>query len=599
MQLLCDGVILDLYDNTGIQFKHLNPLYAFDKLSCERTTEFRLPATPKNDGVFALARIPAYTGEGMRRKFAAQLQAGTVVKDGYLYISSFDGNDYAAVFVTGELVGLQAIRNAGKIRDLATYEDLATYGGARVLAPACYTQIWANVPYVMKNPEQEKIYPSIGIKPLLQRICTAQGWNMPTLPSSVQNMRLIPPSLSLPVGLFAIGSQIVATNQPQASYPSSALNTLTYSPAVFSEADAEVEVYVNAPSGQPSTGKFYRVAQFKCLTAMNLVFPEDFDDDWFVVDLNDADMDTCFYGDYSFSRAINAQIVKTGEPLAGRIVEFQAGDEFSIVNCNCYKNDDNGTVYNRGWFLNDSADTLTNTYALELPDAADVQDGDKVRLADNLPDVTVLELLRAIACASGTLLNYSNGTIVFDTPNLTDYTRELTEIISIKDIKRTFSDYAQRNYLRADNDEWVRESSDIHYEINNENLNGESELAKIVFSLGEDSKYAGNYLLDLPYETGLVYIPETASKFTLGIPKEDPDDAQRAQFMARAKLTKNSSLQALCDASTQIKAQVRMTLTEYDAIKPKDILLIRGTRYVWTERSWDDQNAVLQLQRIL
>ena len=115
MQLLCNGIFLDLYDNTSVQFKHENPLFAFDKLSCERTTQFKLPTTPVNDKAFELARIPAYKGEGMRRRFAAQLQDGQVVKDGYLYVSNFDGKDYAAVFVTGELIGLQEIRDAGKI----------------------------------------------------------------------------------------------------------------------------------------------------------------------------------------------------------------------------------------------------------------------------------------------------------------------------------------------------------------------------------------------------------------------------------------------------------------------------------------------------
>ena len=118
MQLLCSGSYLDLPANQQLQFKDDNPLFAFDKIACERTTEFSMPCTPTNDKVFGLARIPAYTGAGMRQKFAAQLIEGQVIKQGYLYVTAFDGKQYKCTFVTGELLGLQAVKNAGKVADV-------------------------------------------------------------------------------------------------------------------------------------------------------------------------------------------------------------------------------------------------------------------------------------------------------------------------------------------------------------------------------------------------------------------------------------------------------------------------------------------------
>ena len=128
MLLLCNNIRLDLYENTNLQFKHTNPLFAFDKLECERTTQFKLPTTPANDRAFALARVPAYAGAGMRRKFAAQLQEGTIMKDGYLCVSEYDGKDYTAIFVTGELLSLQAVKNAGKISEFYDNNTIAKYG---------------------------------------------------------------------------------------------------------------------------------------------------------------------------------------------------------------------------------------------------------------------------------------------------------------------------------------------------------------------------------------------------------------------------------------------------------------------------------------
>ena len=83
MQLVCNGVALDLPEGAGLQFTQENPLFAFDNLKCERTTQFKLPATATNDRVLSVARVPAYSGEGMRRKFAAQLQAGAIVKTAF------------------------------------------------------------------------------------------------------------------------------------------------------------------------------------------------------------------------------------------------------------------------------------------------------------------------------------------------------------------------------------------------------------------------------------------------------------------------------------------------------------------------------------
>lgn len=101
MQLVCNGITLDLYEGTGLQLKKTNPAFAFDAMSAERTTNFKLPATPTNDRVFECAKLPAYEGAGMRKKFDATLIDGLVVMNGFLYVASFDGKDYNAIFVGG------------------------------------------------------------------------------------------------------------------------------------------------------------------------------------------------------------------------------------------------------------------------------------------------------------------------------------------------------------------------------------------------------------------------------------------------------------------------------------------------------------------
>lgn len=200
MLLLCNNIKLDLYDDTGLQFKHTNPLFAFDKLECERTTQFKLPTTPANDRAFALARIPAYAGTGMRRKFSAQLQAGTIVKDGYLYVSEFDGKDYIAIFVTGELVSLQTIKNAGVMGNYYTNPATATYGsvdaypGSTIFQTLRYANRSINPQGVgVYTVEDTRLRPCISLY-LLMVYVLQQYWGVtiPNYPNALRDLVYIP-----------------------------------------------------------------------------------------------------------------------------------------------------------------------------------------------------------------------------------------------------------------------------------------------------------------------------------------------------------------------------------------------------------------------
>lgn len=200
MLLLCNNISLDLYADANLQFKHSNPLFAFDKLECERTTQFKLPATPANDRAFALARIPAYAGTGMMRKFSAQLQAGTIVKDGYLYVSEFDGKDYTAVFVTGELLGLQAVKNAGKLSDWFVRSDTAQWG---VPTATPSSVLFQTLRYANKselsggvswyNVNDTLCRPCISLYLLMvYALQQTLGVTIPSYPSDLQNLVYIP-----------------------------------------------------------------------------------------------------------------------------------------------------------------------------------------------------------------------------------------------------------------------------------------------------------------------------------------------------------------------------------------------------------------------
>ena len=121
------GEYIDLYEDTTLTFKKKNILFAFENIECERSASFSIPATQQNDKIFGLSRWLNTTGAGMRRRYEAQMQASMVTKDGYLYVDAYADGKYKAIFVTGELLGLLRIKDAGKIADIIQTSETTTW----------------------------------------------------------------------------------------------------------------------------------------------------------------------------------------------------------------------------------------------------------------------------------------------------------------------------------------------------------------------------------------------------------------------------------------------------------------------------------------
>lgn len=413
MQLLCNGVFLDLYENAEVQFTHDNPLYAFDKIKCERTTQFKLPATPTNDRVFALARIPAYTGEGMRRKFDAQLQMSGIVQNGYLYISDFDGKDYEAIFITGELVGLQQIAQLGKINEIMTYDEVVTLGAGSYSPQAKANDIWANVAY--KKPNADLLIPSIGLKQLYNTIADKYGLNVQTFPAELEGYRIIPKKAA---GVDEM-QHFVCTKNPNGGdqpYADDAdipdvFNLLQYDDRLFEHEDVIYPVTIVSKS------QYFKIRRYKFKTNLTLTFPDDWDDRYYMYKFEDLDnsmQQEYFYGDRSFFREVNSDfITRTGESLKGRSVTFAAGDAFAFVCEDDFVNTSTTAMGQRlrdfGFINMSDTDNFFAEFAIKVSSAGELAAGDICRLQDNLPDCTFVELCKTMAAILGKVLNYNGS----------------------------------------------------------------------------------------------------------------------------------------------------------------------------------------------
>src|SRR5574344_1633899 len=114
IQLICNGVEVDVPRGTSIAWKNTNILFAFDKAQCERSLTFTLPSTATNDRVFELCRLPQYVGQGFRRLYDAEYRDGLLVKRGYAYVTQSQKSGYNVTLIVGELTALKRLKDAGK-----------------------------------------------------------------------------------------------------------------------------------------------------------------------------------------------------------------------------------------------------------------------------------------------------------------------------------------------------------------------------------------------------------------------------------------------------------------------------------------------------
>lgn len=592
MQLLCNGVYLDLYDNAGLQFTHSNPLFAFDDLKCERTTNFKLPATPTNDRVFSLAKIPAYSGEGMRRKFPCQLQAGTVVRDGYLYVANFDGKDYNAVFVTGELVGLQRIKDLGTLRYLmpntSTPQWLTTPKNANA-------EGILNIDTVKYHVQGEDIVnPSVRLFDILKYVLTNEQIDFDL--SNVTKRDL----------MYIRGGKITVENVNDYLYNGQAgtvslehilgLTTKVNTQATYGEfMSFEVEDTPGKYEWSLHGATAQTIQQLSFPWDAVLEMPSDLPDDYFLVtgDLFKTSQTTgqlifpsvrCL-GDY-WIRINYSGMEIDGVPLAGRKISIPANTPFMLIHKNCIE-----------WRLPSSAGEVANigfnaakmdAYKFEVFVSLDHDfiPGENVPLKACVPDVSIISVLKLFAAQEGLILNYADGKIILEKNIIPERSDEVKSLTKIGEVVRTFGNYAQRNIVEFDSDipEYMKIRTE--YDIINDNIEPQKELERIVFSEGEQKQQA---IGDNVYDDFLMPDGEDGdfvAYLSVGTNNE---------YMRRVRMEKNAGIQNLCDRSTQIKIEARMPLLQYDAIKPKTGLLVDGSTYLWTERSWQKDVAKMTL----
>ena len=606
------GEYLDLPADFSLQFKKSNVLFAFDNIECERSASFDIPATPQNDRIFKLAKWIQAHGTGMRRRYYAQMQASVVTKNGYLYVDAFAKGNYKAIFVTGELLGLQQIRDAGKLADLAIFSDTVAWTAGLVPdLPNRATDNWNIVKYSQVGSPP---HPSWLIKYVVDTIVAANNLPAINLPASGQGLRVITgvPQLLKPTDVsfaraIASGNWVDVTQ----TYPYPRITTLGIQASagdlsgLFTLADYDVQYRRHWEDYDFQTMKPVlrtvtyagNVQHLVTTQKVKLTFSRDFPEDTYIGTFDDYGQYTGgfgFFGERSFGKYWNGSqsvTTRSGEPLAGRTVVLEAGTSFvfvresDLLDYTQYTEDTTtNETWEQGWKNVRSAFDVTG---VTIEGDGDAVVGNTVRLQDNLPDITLVDLLKAVAALTGKVLNYTDeeGVTFDDLDTDTWQTKELAGVMSIDTVNRKFGDYAQRNTLQFDSDNSVAKSARVidAYVIDNDNLESVKELQTVPFSEG-CVNYEG--------AVEIVEVAEDNEKDTVA------DAATSVTRMARASLPINENLQNLCDASTSVTINARLSLLEYEQLQPRTRIYYDGVLYVWTEAQYSKDVVTLKLSKI-
>lgn len=228
----------------------------------------------------------------------------------------------------------------------------------------------------------------------------------------------------------------------------------------------------------------------------------------------------------------------------------------------------------------------------------------------NLPDMTLIDLLKTEAILRARALYYKEGVLSYDEVNLQSWNVErLEDIVAVGSIRRTFQEYAQHNRVEFDSEEWVEHPITFDYRIDNKNLEQDREIYTIPLNEGEEitmSDGDGNdYDLLLTHDVEGVggTSAETpwepvGTKHTIGYCGWVNAITLERTYMQPVRVPRMVWLDNLRVNSTMLEAQVLMPLYEFQALDEKKLLNLQGSLYVWTDAQWDDGVAQLTLSKV-
>lgn len=527
---------VELREGTKISIKVKNIAHQYDKYQLDRTSSFTLPLTGSNMQALGLAYMPQVYNEEIRRRYKAMLVLDSVTYEGSLYATRVTNSGVAVTFVFGDMEPLKELF-ATKLRELDR-EELNTIFSTKYMEVesegGMIEYIFMNTPFELPPSTEltgaNKIRtiamarPYVNITGGLYRPTKNLAINLNEVLKMASNeiVNIVPPD-----EIYAAVAPKLVTLENNVLFETK-LN-FTSDPDPYVGVDTYTrETIPNIPNinyFQDQTALSYIVrgnstqSQVKQLIFEPLMFgadvmmtlSSDFPDNTFIVSVAGVTGSTIgplewssieFWGDYRIT-LINLYINNyrfEGVPLAGRTIELPQyytrrykdtnGNDVSeltdIPNKYFFIRYENLSYNSNSKFAGiDSmpTDVFKFTFSVKNFNGVSKEETNMLwRVGDQLPDMTVGELVRLYSYMSGLYPVYSasSGQLTFNSYNRMAIKDVREKLIRINGIERQVGVFgAQKNTVEYKQSQNSIEKVSKSWNVENENITEQKTLYTI------------------------------------------------------------------------------------------------------------------------
>lgn len=570
-----NGVDLDIPNDLKLSFQKKNILFAFDDIELNRSQGFTLPHSEVNDSFFGFSYRPDFDGSMIRVSHEATMFYSGGAERGVLSCKSVSDAGYDCVFVYGELQKLKQIKEAGNIAEYYQPDDAILWGDTTTPVDATDIPLISYtlriVKYVNDVPIADlgngiNLLPSVRIDRLITQCAALQGINV-TMPSNLPQPRII---LNTTNGY---GSEV------RIDYVRNDTN-ITLNPDIDG---AEV--------GNLS---------FMCwVVAYVVLVPIKFKA---TTSCKGIRFNRKIEVTFKSTSAISTNKIPYLQVVAGQKMVFESGDYFTFINKDCTTFPFGGVQYPYAGMPNiafgTSAFVFSETSFFGVRQQDNIKYNVYYRLGDNLPEVTLIDLLKLYAHIYNAMLYYDvdTNTVSFFDGNFTSEPIPLdNKLIKIGKVDRAIGTYAQKNKVECDSEDYVQPEwkYKFSYDIANENLEKEKVITKIPFSEANVTFNGGSPIVKLSD------IVKDGDDWSVVAKKPTIAIAGTQTYMERLKqLVPRNAVNDIFNLSTTIEVSVTMYLFEFQNIKPKTTFSLQGKVYAYFSGTWSDNIAKLVLIKI-
>ena len=605
-QLIVNGQNCDLPSNFKLTMKYESPnlLMINHSFEQDRSNTFALPITATNREIFKVIHSPNALNDNLNKSFTATLIIGTNSISGKLYIDNVTATAYNCVFINNQKYPRLATMGLSKKINTMYFTDSVVVGQNIKYANAITEgTIFENIRYQSKYSNTP--LPAINLKQLLYRFLTENGianqWNTQPLTNG-ELWAIIPKGNMLPTipGKFQrkITGGYVDTTAPMLPKTINT-NILTADNEDISMylTETEREIFYDEQTITNGvakvTRKKSRLRTFVANIDIVLGFEENFPDTWFVGSIDGDGLSqsaSSFYGGYEFAYT-NGTYVTSGTPLAGRKIEIPKNQPFCLL----YRNDYSyaptpftpGTSQRRGWTIGATSDNFTITIEAKESKA---EVGDTIRLQDNLPDISVLDLYLTICACEGLTASIVGDTLAINPPHDNVPSFDFGEnLISYEVVENKVYKFGIKNWLKTKHEKWTDKSEyvDVFLESKNKNLEDDFTIYELPFADGgKGGNPSGQQCIELRNAIG-----EDCENFIITKATNNNGYLQRIEF---STIPEELALPLAENANREFNVKIRTGSLNIDEVIKYLLNTIGNNRIII--KTIEDNNGILIIQ---